>query len=176
MLTDPSRDARAQLDELTALAAGVPGWRAALPELAAWWSGLEALLAQVIAEVTLGLEDGEDAARRDFLLLSESVLHGAVMALARVQRGGDLNTRLRVAPVFDAHVCAWHAIRGARQNVSWLGARGWISGRLPILALTTDGTAALAPLVVDPLTAVTLTWWDATQALNALAAGLQWRA
>jgi hypothetical protein len=176
MLSDPRRDAQDQLAALRTLADQLDVWRGRFPELAAWWSAVEAVLAQSITEISLGLDEGEDAARRDFLTLAEILARAATLALARVQRGGDLNTRLRVSPLFSAHLNAWHALRGARQNVSWLGARGWVSGRQPLLALTADGTEYLARLAIDPLPAAVLSWWDATKILNALAAGLRWRA
>lgn len=176
MLTHPERDAADQLAEISRLAAEIPARRLVYPDLAAWWTGLAAILEQVIAEVTLGLDEGEDAARRDFLALAETLVQVAAHTLARVQRGADLNTRLAVAPVAAAHLHAWHAVHGARQNVSWLGARGWVSGRLPILALTPFGTLRLAQLHVDPLTAPALTWWDAARSLNALAGEWRWRA
>jgi len=175
MLSHPERDASDQLAEIADIAAQVPVWRAEYADFAAWWTGFSAILDQVVAEVTLGLDEGEDEARRDFLSLADAMIRVAVMALARVQRGADLNTRLAVAPLFRAHLRAWHAVRGARQNVSWLGARGWTSGRLPILALTPLGTLRFEQWRVDAFTSPSITWWDAAQGLNALAGELRWR-
>lgn len=175
-ITDPSRDLSYQVTALVTALAAVPGLRAQHRDLPEWLTGWQALLTQAVAETRTGQAEGEDVARRDFLLLAEQIAHVAMLTLARARAAGTPPVLLALWPLFANHLHAWHALRGARQGVAWSGARAAVSGRLPILALTAVGERVRQRLTVDVLEAPALTWSEATTDLNMLAEGLLWRA
>lgn len=176
IVTDPAHDLSAQLAALTSALADLPALRAQHRDLAAWLSGWQALLTQAQAETRAGITEGEDVARRDFLLLAEQVAQVAMLTLARARVGATPPVHLARYPLWANHLHAWHALRGARQGVAWSGARAAVSGRLPILALTALGERVRQRLTVDVLEVPDLTWTEATTELNTLAEGLLWRA
>ncbi len=174
-LTDPQQDLSHQLTAIATALTGVVSLRANYRELAAWLRAWEGLLTQVLAEGRLGQVEGEDQARRDFLLLAEQLARAAVLTLTRARVGQGVTGHLTLHPVFRAHLDAWHALRGVRQGVSWSGQKSWTSGRLPILRLDAAGERLRQTLTVDVLEASALTWTLASGQLNTLAEGLQWR-
>ena len=175
-VSDPIHDLSYQVAALTAALAAVPGLRAQHRDLPEWLTGWQALLTQAVAETRAGQSEGEDLARQSFLLLAEEIANVAMLALARARATGTPPVLLARWPLFANHLHAWHALRGARQGVSWSGARATTLGRLPILALTAPGERARQRLLVDVLEAPALTWAVATTELNSLAEGLLWRA
>lgn len=175
-ITDPRHDLGYQVTALNRALAAVPGLRAQHRDLPEWLTGWQALLTQAVAETRAGQAEGEDVARRDFLLLAEQIANVAMLALARARATGTPPVLLALWPLFANHLHTWHALRAARQGVSWSGARATISGRLPILALTPVGERVRQRLTVDVLEAPPLTWVETTMELNSLAEGLLWRA
>lgn len=175
-LTNPDRDLAIQLTAIVTALANLPSLRANYRELASWLRAWDSLLTQVLAEGRLGQVEGEDQARRDFLVLAEQLALAAVVTLARARVGQGVTGHLMLQPVFRAHLDAWHAVRGVRQGVSWAGKKSWTSGRLPILRLNAAGERQRQILTVDVLEAPALTWTLANGYLNLLAEGLQWRA
>lgn len=174
-LTDPQRDLSHQLTAIATALTGVVSLRANYRELATWLRAWESVLTQVLAEGRLGQVEGEDQARRDFLLLAEHLALAAVTTLARARVGQSITGHLTIEPAFSAHLHAWHAVRGVRQGVSWAGQRSWTSGRLPILHLTEAGERQRQILTVDVLEAHPWSWATASGHLNYFAEGLQWR-
>lgn len=175
-VTDPVHDLHHQATALNQALAAVPGLRAQHRDLPEWLTGWQALLTQALAETRAGQAEGEDVARRDFLLLAEQIANVAMLTLARARATGTPPVLLAIWPLYANHLHAWHALRGARQGVAWSGARATISGRLPILALTPVGERVRQRLTVDVLEAPALSWAVATAELNSLAEGLLWRA
>lgn len=175
-VTDPVHDLHYQATALNQALAAVPGLRAQHRDLPEWLTGWQALLTQALAETRAGQAEGEDVARRDFLLLAEQIANVAMLTLARARATGTPPVLLAIWPLYANHLHAWHALRGARQGVAWSGARATISGRLPILALTPVGERVRQRLTVDVLEAPALSWAVATAELNSLAEGLLWRA
>lgn len=175
-ITDPSHDLSYQVAALSQALAGVPALRAQHRDVPEWLTGWQALLTQAVAETRAGQTEGEDVARRDFLLLAEQLANVAMLTLARARATGTPQVLLARWPLFANHLHAWHALRGARQGVAWSGARAAISGRLPILALTSGGERVRQRLMVDVLEAPALAWVDVTLELNSLAEGMLWRA
>lgn len=175
-LTHPSRDLQLQLAAITSALANLPSLLANYRELATWLTAWQGLLTQVLAEGRLGQDEGEDQARRDFLLLAEQLALAAVTTVVRARSGQSVTTHLYLNDLFSAHLHTWHAVRGVRQGVSWAGQKSWTSGRLPILRLSSEGERQRQILTVDVLLAPTVPWTTASGHLNYLAEGLQWRA
>lgn len=175
-LTDPANDLSTQIAALDTALAAVPALRAQHRDLPEWLTGWSALLTQAVAETRAGQREGEDVARRDFLLLAEQLAQAAMLTLARARVGATPPVQLARYPLFANHLHAWHALRGARQGVAWSGARAAVSGRLPILTLTAPGERIRQRLTVDVLEVPDLTWAEVTTELNDLAEGLLWRA
>lgn len=176
MLTNPTQDLSYQLAELTRVVTALPALRAQHRDLASWLTGWQALLTQAVAETRAGQAEGEDGVRQEFLRLAEALAQAATLTLARTRASGTPPVLLTRGPLFNQHLHAWHALRGARQGVAWSGAQGLTSGRLPILALTAPGERVRQRLLVDVLEAPALPWAVATTELNSLAEGLLWRA
>lgn len=175
-LTDPIHDLQAQLRALLQAQAALPTLRAQHRDLMVWMQGWEAILTQVVAEVSAGQAEGEDVARQEFLSLAEVLAQVAMLTLARTRAGGSPLVLLARGHLFNHHLHVWHALRGARQGVAGSGARNLTSGRLPILSLSAAGERVRQRLLVDVLEAPALTWADAAAELNSLTEGLLWRA
>lgn len=175
-LDDPSRDLDYQLGRLRDGLKDVTALQAQHPLLVDWWAADRALLTQAIAETVLGASEGVDEVRRDFLALAETLGDAAVRTLERTRPGTDIDAALGQWGVVRAHVDAWHALRGARQNLLWSGTRSRVSGRQPILVLSTLGGTHLASLLVDVIEAEPLTWAGSATRLNLLARRMQWHA
>lgn len=175
-LADPSLDAAAQQETLSAARVAVQDLTAELPDLAPWLTGMEAVLTGALSEIEAGISEGMDQARADFMELAELLARVGVAVVARTLPGASLGEALVLHRALAAFLAAQQGLRGARQVLSWVAGTGALQGRLPILSLSIAGRAALVGLNADPLTAEALSRADAANALNDLAEMLAWRA